>query len=55
MGWACSAYGRGAYRVFGGGGGKGGEGDHLEIPVKDRRIILKRIFREWDGERIGLI
>jgi hypothetical protein len=26
------------------------EGDHLENPVVDGRIILKLIFEKWDGE-----
>jgi hypothetical protein len=26
-----------------------GERDHLEDPVIGRRIILKLIFRKWDG------
>jgi hypothetical protein len=30
------------------------EGDHLGDPVVDRRIILKWIFRKWDGAWIGL-
>jgi len=25
------------------------ERDHLKIPGVDGRIILKRIFRKWDG------
>jgi hypothetical protein len=25
------------------------ERDHLEDPGKDRRIILRRIFRKWDA------
>jgi hypothetical protein len=40
MGWTCSTYGdsRAAYRVL---GGKPDEGDHLEDPGTDEKIILK--------------
>jgi len=32
------------------------ERDHFEDPVVDGRIILRWIFRKWDGEaRTGLI
>jgi len=27
-----------------------GKGAHLEDPSVDGRIILRRIFRKWDGE-----
>jgi len=45
MGWASRAYGerRGAYRIF------FGERDHLEDPSIVGRIILKLIFKKWDG------
>ena len=48
MGGVCSAYGRGAYRGFFWGGDVR-ERDHLEAPGKDWKIILKWLFREWDG------
>jgi hypothetical protein len=32
------------------------DGDHLEDPGVDRRIILKSIFKKWDGRAwTGLI
>jgi hypothetical protein len=30
------------------------EGDHLRHPGVDERIILKRIFKKWDGAWTGL-
>jgi len=38
---------RGAYRFL---MWKMSEGDHLEDPGVDRTIILRLIFRKWDGE-----
>jgi len=33
-----------------------GEKDHLEDPGVDKRIILRLIFRKWDGVHVtGLI
>jgi len=53
MGGACSTYGgerSGAYRVWGeGGAGNLRDRDHLEDPGVDVRIILRWIFRKWDG------
>jgi hypothetical protein len=37
---------RGAYRVL---AGNPREGDHLEDPGVDERIILQWIFEKWDG------
>jgi hypothetical protein len=39
--------GKGAYRILVGDVRKG---DHLEDPDVDGRIILKWIFKKWDGE-----
>jgi hypothetical protein len=36
MGWTCGAYG-------------GGERDHWGDPDVDWRVILRRIFRKWEG------
>ena len=41
-----------AYRVL---VGNLREGDHVEDPVVDGRIILKWIFEEWDGVWTGSI
>jgi hypothetical protein len=53
MGWACSTYGesRGVYRVL---VGNLRERDHSEDPVVDGRIILRWIFKKWDGAWTGL-
>jgi hypothetical protein len=29
--------------------------DHIEDPGIDREIILKRVFRKWNGAWIGLL
>jgi hypothetical protein len=44
---ACMGKRRGAYRFL---VGKPEERDFLEDPVVDGRIILRWIFRKWDGE-----
>jgi hypothetical protein len=45
MGGACSAYG-GETRCI---QGHGGERGHLEDPGVFGRIIIRWIFRKWDG------
>jgi len=57
MGWACSMYGGGERReeVYTGLWWEGlREGDHLGDPDVDGRIILRWIFRKWDGVWTGL-
>ena len=46
----CCTFGerRGAYKVL---VGILEEGDHLEDPGVDGRLILKQIFEKWDGAR----
>jgi hypothetical protein len=54
MGGACDTYGRQERyinRVF---VGDLREGDHLEDLDVDGRIILKWIFKKWDGARTGI-
>ena len=48
MGGECSTHGErlGIYGFF---VRKHGEKDHLEDPDVDGRIILRLIFRKWDG------
>jgi len=53
MGGACSTFGerRGVYRVLVGKPNR----DNLEDPGVDGSIILRWIFRRWDGAWTGLI
>jgi hypothetical protein len=54
MGGTCGTYGRQERcinRIFVGGLR---EGDHLEDPGVDVRIILRRIFKKWDGAWTGI-
>jgi len=44
---ACSTYGGDVYRVFWWGNPR--ERGNLEDPGTDGTIILRRIFRKWDG------
>jgi hypothetical protein len=50
MGGECSTYGEGERCIKGFGGGRLKERDHLEEPGVDDRIILKYVFKKWDGE-----
>jgi hypothetical protein len=45
---ACSTNGGEESCIQGFGGGKLREGDHLENPGVDGRIMLRWIFRKWD-------
>ena len=45
MGGACGTYGAGERGVQ----GFGGETDHWGNPDADGRIILRWIFRKWEG------
>ena len=56
VGGPCSTYGGDESCVQGFGGETWGEGDHLEDPGVDGRIIFRWIFRKWDvGAWTGLI
>jgi len=49
MGGTCSRYEGEDRRTHGFGGETGGEKNHLGDPGVDGRIILRWIFRKWDG------
>jgi hypothetical protein len=49
MGGACSAYGGEERRIHGFGAENLRERDHSENPGVDGRIILRWMFKEWDG------
>jgi hypothetical protein len=49
MGGACGAYGGGAKCAQGSGGGNLRERDQWGDPDVDGRIILRWIFRKWEG------
>jgi hypothetical protein len=55
MGRACSTYGKEERCTYGFSGETLGEGDHLEGPDVEGRIILKWIFEKWEGAWTGLI
>jgi len=50
MGGACSTYGGRGEVYTGFWCGNPRERDHLEGPSVDGRIILRWIFRKWDGD-----
>jgi hypothetical protein len=49
MGRACSTYGAGELHT-GFGWGNRRERDYLEDPEVDGRVILKLIFKKWNGD-----
>jgi hypothetical protein len=49
MGWECSVYGGEERRIKVLWWGKLRGRDHLEDPGVDEKIILRCIFRKWDG------